>query len=80
MFFKNKFTYGMKSLSQHFDKEVYQYVNITCLLLTEKTPVLEYLFNFEYCEIFKSSYFEKYKRTTTSHVFMKLRKFIHNEL
>ena len=34
VFFKNKFTYGMKSLSQHFDKEIYQYVNITWLLLT----------------------------------------------
>ena len=34
MFFKNKFTYGMKSLSRHFDKEIYQYVNITWLLLT----------------------------------------------
>ena len=36
VFFKNKFTYGIKSLSQHFDKEIYQYVNIIWLLLTEK--------------------------------------------
>ena len=36
VFFKNKLTYDMKSLSQHFDKEIYQYVNITWLLLTEK--------------------------------------------
>ena len=36
VFFKNKFTYGMKSLSQHFDKEIYRYVHITWLLLTGK--------------------------------------------
>ena len=29
-------TYGTKSLSQHGDKEIYQYVNITKLLLTGK--------------------------------------------
>ena len=32
--FKNK--YDIKSLSQHFEKEIYQYVNITWLLLTGK--------------------------------------------
>ena len=36
MFFENKFTYGMKSPSRHFDKEIYQYINITWLLLTGK--------------------------------------------
>ena len=36
VFFKNKFTYGVKSLSQHFDKEIYRYVHITWLLLTGK--------------------------------------------
>ena len=35
-FFKNKHTYGIKSLSQHFEKEIYQYVNITWLLLKGK--------------------------------------------
>ena len=40
-----------------------------------KTPLLESLFNSEYCEIFKSTYFEEHLRTTTSeNVFMKLRK------
>ena len=40
-----------------------------------KTPVLESLFNFEHCEIFKSIYFEEYLRTAASeNVFMKLRK------
>ena len=40
-----------------------------------KTSVLEFLFNSEYCEIFKSAYFEEHKRTATSeNVFMKLRK------
>ena len=34
-FFKNKYR-GIKSLSQHFEKEIYQYVNITWLLLTGK--------------------------------------------
>ena len=29
-------TYGIKSLSQHFEEEVYQYINITWLLLTGK--------------------------------------------
>ena len=40
-----------------------------------KTPVLESLFNSEYCEIFKSTYFEEHLRTAASeNVFMKLRK------
>ena len=40
-----------------------------------KTPVLESLFNSEYCEIFKSTYFEQHLRTAASeNVFMKLRK------
>ena len=34
-FFKNKCR-GIKSLSQHFEKEIYQYVNITWLVLTRK--------------------------------------------
>ena len=34
VFFKNKFSDGMKPLSQNFDKEIYQYVNITWLLPT----------------------------------------------
>ena len=41
----------------------------------QKTPVLEYLFNSEYCEIFKSTYFEEHLRTdATENLFMKLRK------
>ena len=40
-----------------------------------KTPVLESPFNSEYCEIFKSTYFEEHLRATASeNVFMKLRK------
>ena len=40
-----------------------------------KTPVLESLFNCEYCEIFSSTYFEEHLRTAASeNVFMKLRK------
>ena len=37
-FFKNKCCKyrGIKSLSQHFEKEIYRYVNITWLFLTEK--------------------------------------------
>ena len=39
------------------------------------TPVLESLFNSEYCEIFKRTYFEEHLRTAASeNVFMKLRK------
>ena len=39
-----------------------------------KTPVLESLFNSEYCEIFKSMYFKERLRTAASeNVFMKLR-------
>ena len=38
-----------------------------------KTPVLESLFNSEYCKIFKSTYFEEHLRTGASeNVFMKL--------
>ena len=40
-----------------------------------KTPVLESLFSSEYCEIFKSTYFEEHLHTAASeNVFMKLRK------
>ena len=40
-----------------------------------KTPALESLFNSEYCEIFKSTYFKEYLRTAASeNVFIKLRK------
>ena len=40
-----------------------------------KTPVLEYLFNSKYCEIFKCTYFEEHLRTdATENLFMKLRK------
>ena len=39
-----------------------------------KTHVLEFLFNSEYCEIFKSTYFEEYLHMDASeNVFMKLR-------
>ena len=41
----------------------------------KKAPVLESHFNSEYCEILKSTYFEKHLQTTASeNVFMKLRK------
>ena len=40
-----------------------------------KTPVLEYFFDAEYCEILKSTYFVEHLRSTASeNVFMKLRK------
>ena len=40
-----------------------------------KTPVLESLFNSEYCKIFKSTYFEEHLRIAASEkVFMKMRK------
>ena len=36
-----------------------------------KTPVLESLFNSEYCEIFQSTYFEEHLQTaTTENVFI----------
>ena len=40
-----------------------------------KTPVLESLFNSEYCEIFKRTYFEEHLRTAASeNMLVKLRK------
>ena len=43
-----------------------------------KTPVLESVFNSEYCEIFKSTYFEEHLQTVASeNVFIKI---IHGEL
>ena len=57
---------AIKSLSQHIEKEIYQYVNIKWLLLAG---------NSQYCEIFKTTYFEEYLRTAASqNVLMKLRK------
>ena len=32
----------------------------------KKTPVLESLFSYEYCKIFKSTYFEEHLRTAVS--------------
>ena len=48
----------------------------------KKTPVLESLFNSEYCKIFESTYFEEHLRPAASeNVFMKLRKIkIYKEL
>ena len=41
-----------------------------------KAPVLESLFNSEYCEIFQSTYFEEHLHSAASdNVFMKLRNF-----
>ena len=43
-----------------------------------KTPVLESVFNSEYCEIFKSTYFEEHLQTVASeNVFIKI---IHKEI
>ena len=40
-----------------------------------KTPMLEPLFNSEYCEIFKRTYFEEHLRTAASeNMLVKLRK------
>ena len=41
----------------------------------QEQPMLESLFNSEYCKIFKSTYFKEHLQTTTSeNMFMKLRK------
>ena len=43
-----------------------------------KTPVFESLFNSEYCEMFKSTYFEEHLQTAASeNVFIKI---IHKEI
>ena len=59
----------IKSLSLHFEKEIYQYVNISLQKNTfsekdlvvaasyKKTPVLDSRFSSEYYEIFKLTYF-----------------------
>ena len=45
------------------------------LFLRRNTSVLESLYNSEYCEIFKSTYFEEHLRTAASeNVLMKVRK------
>ena len=51
-------------------------------IFTEKKPLLESLFNSEYYEIFKSTYFEEHLRTAASEdAFLKLRKIkiVHEE-
>ena len=38
-----------------------------------KTPVLEFIFNSDYCEIFQSTYFEEHLQTAPSeNVFIKI--------
>ena len=64
-FFKNKFIYDIKSLSQHFDKETYQFINITWLLLTGKRLcrslfLILSIAKFLRLAILKNSYFELY--------------------
>ena len=49
--------------------------NLLVAASSRKTPVLESLFDSEYCEIFKSTYFEEHLRTAASeNVLMKPRK------
>ena len=51
-------------------------------IFTEKKPLLGSLFNSEYYEIFKSTYFEEHLRTAASeNAFLKLRKIkiVHEE-
>ena len=56
-------------------KERFFYENPLLAASFRKRPVLEYLFNSEYCKRFKSTYFEDYLRTVASgNMFMKLRK------
>ena len=44
----------------------------------QETPVLESLFNYKYCEIFQSTYFEEHLPTTASeNVFTQI---IHKEI
>ena len=44
----------------------------------QEKPMLEFLFNYEYCEIFKRTYFEEYLQTAASeNVFVKI---IHKEI
>ena len=56
------------SKKEHFFKE-----HLLLAASYRETHVLESLFNSEYCEIFKSTYFEERLRTAASeNVFMKL--------
>ena len=65
-------TYGIKSLSQCFQKEIYQYVNITWILLRRKHLSLFLILSIK---IFKSTYLEEHLQMVASeNVFMKLRK------
>ena len=69
------------SLNTFFKKMQKQPLDVFCkktivkklAIITEKhTPLLEFLFNSKYCEIFKGSYFEEHLRTAASeNVFMK---------
>ena len=61
--------YGIKSLSQHFEMEIYQYINITWLLLTGKylcwsliliLSIAKFLWKY-----FKSTYFKEHLRMAT---------------
>ena len=55
---------------EHFFKE-----DLLVAASCKKTPLLESLFNSEYCEIFRITYFEEHLHTAASeHLFMKLRK------
>ena len=65
-------TYGIKSLSQHFEQEIDWYVNIMWLFLTGKHLCWS-LFVILSIAIFQSTYFEEHLQTATSEkVFIKI--------
>ena len=62
---------------QVFCEKIYQDVKQHVAASYTKTPVLKSFFNFEYCEIFQSTYFEEHLQTAASeNVFKKI---IHKE-
>ena len=60
-------------LEVFYKKAVLKYFTIFTGLLLHETPVLESLFNSEYCKIFQSTYFEEHLQTADSeNVFIKI--------
>ena len=71
---KNKYRPSIKSLSQHFEKEIYRRINITRLLLTGKQLFWSPFLILSIAKFLRAPIEEHLWTAASENVFMKLRK------
>ena len=72
--FKNKYKLWRKSLSQHFQRETYQYVSITWLLLTAKHLRWRLFLILSIAKFLRAPILKNMRTADSENVSMKLRK------